>query len=291
MRHLISFLIFLILLSACKSNNVNKGRSSKMKMKSKNIEMSPAPKASRDPDTTQYSVQYDTISEMKVGSAYVESSESSEISYSGYKDNVKNAKIIDKTNEVPKQADNKIIRGLVAYSVPAEMTVGENYSIKIRITKDSTEKKTLIVGDHAIPINDTTVHSTITIESIRVSSVMSAALTSDSDDNFKITSKSTETQNIENFGYTEWDWNVMPLKSGDHNLKLVIKVRITSDEGSFFKDIVVFEKQVPIKSNASYSISKAIDKYWQWSLSTLIIPFFIWLYNRKKKKKEEEKVA
>ena len=199
----------------------------------------------------------------------------------------RNANLVDNT-EAPKPQE-KYIKGLLAYSVPSEMTVGKNYSIKIRITKDSLEKKTLIIGDTKIPINDTTIHSIITIESIRVSSVMSAALTTDNEENFKISSKSTETQNIENFGYTEWEWNVMPLKSGEHDLKLIIKVRITSEEGSFFKDIVVFEKKVPIKSNPSYSFFKIAEKYWQWSLSTLIIPFFIWLYNRKKKKEANPK--
>jgi hypothetical protein len=113
-------------------------------------------------------------------------------------------------------------------------------------------------------------------------------LTTDSEENFKIASKSTETQNIEQLGYTEWEWNVMPLKSGEHELKLIIKVRITSEDGEkSFKDIVVFEKNVFAKKNISYSIKNLFNKYWQWSLSTLIIPFIVWLYNRKKKKKEE----
>jgi hypothetical protein len=117
---------------------------------------------------------------------------------------------------------------------------------------------------------------------------MSASLTSDGDEYFKITSKSTEIQNIEQFGYTEWEWNVMPLKGGDNPLKLIIKVRIISEDGEkSFKDIVVFEKNITAKTNIVYSLKNLINKYWQWSLSTLVIPFFIWLYNRKKKKKEE----
>lgn len=198
----------------------------------------------------------------------------------------KKATIIYKPETTP--TPNKFARGLIAYSVPDEMTVGENYSVKIRITKDSTEKKTLVVGDTKIPINDTTINTTITIESIRISSVMSASLTS-SDEHFKITSKSSETQNIEAFGYTEWEWNVMPLTGGNNPLKLIVKVRITSEDGEkSFKDIVVFEKNILTKTNVSYSVKNLINKYWQWSLSTLIIPFFIWLYNKKKKKKEEE---
>jgi len=196
----------------------------------------------------------------------------------------KKTTVVDKTTVTEKR---NYIKGLIAYSVPDEMSVGEDYSIKIRISKDTTEKKTLIVGDTKIHIADTSIQSTVTIESIRVSSIMSASLTSNDEDNFKITSKSTETQNIEEFGYTEWEWNVMPLKSGNNQLKLIIKVRITTEDGEkSFKDIVVFEKDILTKNNISYSTKNLVDKYWQWALSTLILPFLIWLYNRKKKKKE-----
>lgn len=288
------------MVTSCKSTSTSKGGAGKTTVKTHSkhkIKKSHLPKSNRDANSDTTTTDYDTDgvadiqvdqntkgytidTVMMVGYAY---HETAGVEYTAESHN---AVLVDKTF-APKP-EEKFTKGLLAYSVPSEMTVGKDYSIKIRITKDSSEKKTLIVGDTKIPINDTTVHSTITIESIRVSSIMSAALTTDNDENFKISSKSTETQNIEEFGYTEWEWNVMPLKSGNHNLKLLIKVRITSEEGSFFKDIVVFEKQVPIKSNPGYSFSKAVEKYWQWSLSTLIIPFFIWLYNRKKKKKEEK---
>lgn len=233
-------------------------------------------------DSMSSNVDQDTAVLEYVGEIIAES----RMSYVEMKD-YKNATYVDNSESI--KPIKNLIKGLIAYSVPDEMTVGENYNVKIRITKDSTQKKMLVIGDNKIPINDTTVQSTITIESIRVSSIMSASLTTDSEENFKIASKSTETQNIEQLGYTEWEWNVMPLKSGEHELKLIIKVRITSEDGEkSFKDIVVFEKNVFAKKNISYSIKNLFNKYWQWSLSTLIIPFIVWLYNRKKKKKEEE---
>ena len=213
-----------------------------------------------------------------------------EKSYYKFSQELKKVKIIDNTRPSKNSAtvngiveENKV-DGVIAYSVPDEMKVGEVYKVKIRITKDLTEKKTLIVGDTHIPLNDTTVNSTITLESIRVSTIMSALLVGDASE-FTISSKSTEVQNIEQFGYTEWEWSVKPLKSGENPLKLIIKVRIISEDGEkSFKDIVVFEKNILTKTNIGYSIKNMISKYWQWSLSTLIIPFLIWLYNRKKKK-------
>jgi hypothetical protein len=284
MKKIIILLLLAVLyltVLTCKSINDN-GKRLTPKNKHSRLQKMKKPIPVVGVDSMSSNIDQDTAVLEYVGEIIAES----RMTYVEMKD-YKNATYIDNTESI--KPIKNLIKGLIAYSVPDEMTVGENYNVKIRITKDSTQKKTLVIGDNKIPINDTTVQSTITIESIRVSSIMSASLTTDSEENFKIASKSTETQNIEQLGYTEWEWNVMPLKSGEHELKLIIKVRITSEDGEkSFKDIVVFEKNVFAKKNISYSIKNLFNKYWQWSLSTLIIPFIVWLYNRKKKKKEEE---
>lgn len=192
-------------------------------------------------------------------------------------------KIIDST----KQTASKTNNGLIAYSVPEVMQVGKDYDVKARISKDTSnnEKNNLIIGDKNIPINSSE-KSVITIESIRVSSVMSAALTSEPDD-FKITALSTEVQDIEKTGYTEWEWTVMPLQSGENPLKMIVKVRIKTDGDEVFKDIVVFEKNLKVQANWFYSIQQFIINFWQWILSSVIFPILIWLYKRKKKEDKE----
>jgi hypothetical protein len=283
MKKIIIILLLAVLyltVLTCKSINDN-GKRLTPKNKHSRLQKMKKPIPVVGVDSMSSNVDQDTAVLEYVGGIIAES----RMSYVKMKD-YKNATYVDNSESI--KPIKNLIKGLIAYSVPDEMTVGENYNVKIRITKDSTQKKMLVIGDNKIPINDTTVQSTITIESIRVSSIMSASLTTDSEENFKIASKSTETQNIEQLGYTEWEWNVIPLKSGEHELKLIIKVRITSEDGEkSFKDIVVFEKNIFAKKNVSYSIKNLFNKYWQWSLSTLIIPFIVWLYNRKKKKKEE----
>jgi hypothetical protein len=194
--------------------------------------------------------------------------------------NTDNVKIVDKVkNDV-----GKIGEGIIAYSVPNEMIVGKYYSVKLRISKD-TDKSKLILGDREIPINDASVSSKITIESIRVESVMSAQLISE-EVSFKIEPKSTEFQNIEDNGYTEWQWRITPLKGGSNFLKLLVKVRVKSENEEFYKDIIVFDKNVDVKSNALFSFKTWLSNYWQWIISTIIIPFIVWFY---KKKSEEKK--
>lgn len=200
---------------------------------------------------------------------------------------------IDNKLEIPKKKNNveivdkvknnveKIGEGIIAYSVPNEMIVGKYYSVKLRISKD-TNKSKLILGDREIPINDVSVSSKITIESIRIESVMSAQLISE-EVSFKIEPKSTEFQNIEDNGYTEWQWRITPLKGGSNFLKLLVKVRVKNDKEEFYKDIIVFDKNVNVKSNALFSFKTWINTYWQWLLSTIIIPFIIWIYKNKKR--------
>lgn len=176
-------------------------------------------------------------------------------------------------------------KGLVAYSVPLEMKVGEEYTVKVRITKQK-DKTVLIVGDNQIPISDDTAN--VRVESIRVSSVMSASLYGKKGD-FEIESTSTEFQNIEDFGYTEWSWLVTPLKGGQNNLKLNIKIRIQDNGQDFYKDITVFEKKVKVKSNITSSFFDFVKQNWEWFMSVIFIPLIRWLFLWWKKRKEENK--
>jgi hypothetical protein len=175
--------------------------------------------------------------------------------------------------------------GIMAYSTPTQMTVGKSYTIKLRISKEKN-KIQLITGDRNIPINDITIDSKVIIESIRVEPIMSANLISE-EGKFTITPASTETQNIEDKGYTEWAWRIVPLKGGQNFLKLVVKVRIINENGEFFKDITVFDKNIEVKSNVVFSVKTWISNYWQWLITTIIIPFIVWFYKKKSEKKKE----
>jgi hypothetical protein len=178
-----------------------------------------------------------------------------------------------------------INRGLVAYSVPLNMKIGKEYIIKVRITKQK-DKTVLIVGDNQIPISDDTTN--VRVESIRVSSVMSASLYGKKSD-FDIESTSTEFQNIEDFGYTEWSWLVTPLKKGQNNLKLNIKIRIQDNGQDFYKDITVFEKKIKVKSDITSNIVDFIQQNWEWFMSVIFIPMIRWLFLWNKKRKKEKK--
>lgn len=187
--------------------------------------------------------------------------------------------IVDKSNDLD------TTKGWIVYSVPEQMKVAKSYSIKVRISKkkNSQNKAILILGDYNDDaINNSNYTSVATIEDIKVSGEMKAELRGDKD-LFNISSLSTEIQSIDDVDYTEWEWSVVPKKSGENSLKLVIKLKDLN------KDIIVFNKNIIIKKNVSVAVEGFFDKYWQWFMTTIIIPIFIYFWNRKKKRKQTKK--
>lgn len=200
-------------------------------------------------------------------------------------------KINTKRNKDKLKIETKVIqsqirpRGLIAYSVPSEMEVGDDYSVKVRISKQNN-RTVLLVGDREIPISDNL--DNVRVESITVSPIMSASLLSSKKD-FEITSLSTDIQNIDDEGYTEWAWNISPLQGGENNLKLNVKIRIKEDGNDYYKDITVFERKIKVKSNLGSSIKDFISNNWEWFMGVIFIPLFQWFWLLWKRKKEDKK--
>ena len=192
-----------------------------------------------------------------------------------------NLKVVDATSKLK---ENDTTSGWIAYSVPEEMKVAKTYSVKVRISKKSGSqtKADLILGS-ADAINNPSLPSVATIEDVKVSGEMSAELRADSG-SFDIKALSTPVQNIDNESYTEWEWVVTPKKSGDSPLKLIIRVKDLN------KDIVVFNKNIKIKKNVTVAVGGFFEKYWQWLMTTIIIPIFIYFWNRKKKKRNKKEL-
>ena len=193
-----------------------------------------------------------------------------------------------KTDKVPVVQPKEEVKtkGLIAYSVPSQMEVGQEYSVKVRISKQN-DRTVLLVGDREIPISDNL--DSVKVESITVSPIMSASLLSSKKD-FEITPLSTDIQNIEENGYTEWEWNVSPLQGGENKLKLNVKIRIKEDGNDYYKDITVFERKIKVKSNLGSGIKDFVFNNWEWFMGAIFIPLFQWLWLLWKRKKEEKDV-
>jgi hypothetical protein len=152
------------------------------------------------------------------------------------------------------------------------MIVGNKYTIKVRISRENNITK--LVVDRNIPISSDD-NTTVNIESITISPVMSYLFTNK--DNFKVDILSTEYQNIGS-KTTEWGWDVVPLKAGDNILKLTVKIRVTENGETNYRDIIVFDKTLDIKTNIKFSILVWVKTNWQWFMVIILIPLVKWLY-------------
>lgn len=182
--------------------------------------------------------------------------------------------------------DHKYIdkKGMLAYSIPEDLVVGEYFAVKVRISK-SKNKTGIVFGNRGITIYENDINSIVSIELIDIKPVMSAQLLGD-DSRFKISSLSSDYQSIEGGDYAEWDWRILPLKSGKNYLKLLIRVKSKVDDS--YKDITIFDRKILVKPNIKYTIINWIKDYWQYISSSILIPLFTWWWaNRRKKRKKK----
>ena len=164
--------------------------------------------------------------------------------------------------------------GHVAYKIPTEMKVRNTYQVIVRISKTTATIYENLNGE-------------VRTSTIPVTETMEVKFIDPSPDDrkmFDVIPDNDPTQLVENNeSVTQWSWNVTPIRSGQAHLKVMIAV-ITNGN----RKETVYQDTVNIDTNLGKQIPFFFGQYWQWMLSTLVIPFGVWFYNRKKKKDEDE---
>lgn len=180
---------------------------------------------------------------------------------------------LKKNNNLQKETkDIKI--GNVLYLTPDTMIVLIESKVIVRISKDKNVEN--ITSDLSGKAN---------IVPINITNKMEVKLidpSSDKDPSFTIKSVNKSEQEVDDETYTEWEFTVVPLKKGKHELKLVI---------SIFRDGVskeqVWSDTIEVKSNVSKKVLTFWEEYWQWLMTTFIIPIFLFFWKRRNGKKED----
>lgn len=162
---------------------------------------------------------------------------------------------------IVKEELEKLHLGQVVFNSPEEMRVGIRERIEVRISQQEfIEGLTEGLKGRGTPI----------IEQISVGTFMKVRLTGD---DFDIKALSHPEQVIMPGEFTQWDWDVVPLKSGSHVLHLCITTRILiPGYGEEKRDYPVMEKDINVEVNLQYSIIHFIKSYWQWIVSTVMVP-------------------
>ena len=162
--------------------------------------------------------------------------------------------------------------GQVVYKVPDTMQVMKNYEVIVRISKSQTN----------VEIRNN-LNGKVFEKSIKTSNKMQVELIDPTGNSFKVTPVNVQKQLVDST-YTEWKFNVTPLKSGTNKLDLVI---------SIFKDDdvkqTVYSDDIYVRSNPKAEIRSFWSDNWKWFLEKILIPLSSWIFGiwlgRKTKKK------
>ena len=105
---------------------------------------------------------------------------------------------------------------------------------------------------------------------------------------FRIDPIGSDDQNMNKTKQLIWQWNLEPLKAGDHKLMLSVEV---GDEDGFNLParnipVTIFAKKVSFFSK----VGDFFTNYWQWIITGILLPIFIaWLTNRIKRAHDAKK--
>ncbi|MDA8078463.1 MAG: hypothetical protein M0Z79_05935 [Nitrospiraceae bacterium] len=173
------------------------------------------------------------------------------------------------TKSIEDQLKNLEI-GQILFNPAEKMTVGIKEIIEVRIAKQISDQFTKGLSGRGVP----------QIEQIKVGTFMKAHLYGGNFD-IKLRSNSEE-QTISNEGFTPWEWDVTPQQGGPQTLLLTVTVRLKLPDGrEETKDYPVFRRPIIVAVNRAYTTKAFIMKYWQWLITSIIIPFIGWFAKRK----------
>jgi hypothetical protein len=153
---------------------------------------------------------------------------------------------------------DELTPGNILFNPSEEMKVGVTERVEARIAKSDTAEFTLTLKGRGEP----------QIERISVGTCMAVRLTGAK---FDIESLSHEEQLVADDRFTQWEWDVTPLKRGVHSLFLGVTVRIKiPDYGEEKKDFPVLEKKIKVTVNPIYSTHEFMGDHWEWIIGALM---------------------
>jgi hypothetical protein len=162
---------------------------------------------------------------------------------------------------ITKSTSSQSSLGQIVYKVPDTMKVFKNYEVIVRISKskDNIEISENIQGK---------VHT----KNIQTTSTMEVKLVDPTGKNFIIGLINSEKQVVDS-SYTEWRFDVKPMKPGLNKLNLVVS--IIKDSG--VKQVVMSD-DIVVKSSPVAQIKNVWSENWKWFFEKMIIPLVVWLF-------------
>lgn len=174
------------------------------------------------------------------------------------------------------------VMGQIAYNNPDYLIVGRPCTFEIRLSKNrEINIKKDFEGKGSIKVDTLELTSRVRVKLI-------------SSDDVIIEPIEPEEQALDNESFTIWTWNVIAQSVGTKNFKVRIGLaNIDKIDPSLPKFVPGKSFDITTKANLSYSVGNFIKTNWQWIISTLLLPIFIFFLNnfiRKNKVLDEAKI-
>ncbi|MEJ0106793.1 MAG: hypothetical protein WDO19_31470 [Bacteroidota bacterium] len=85
-----------------------------------------------------------------------------------------------------------------------------------------------------------------------------------------------------------WQWNLVPLKEGRHELELVIEIVLNKKRNIFLPSRTIPVTIYSTPESFGTKFSSFMDKNWQWMVTAVLIPIFIaWLTTRIRQRQQQ----
>jgi hypothetical protein len=168
--------------------------------------------------------------------------------------------------------------GFILFNPPLKMRQGNKERVEARIS----------VGDIGETLTDGLKGKGIPEKvKVKVGPIMKVRLYSNKEE-FEITSYSNEEQAVGEGSYTQWEWDVLPIKYGNNDLHLKATISLSiSGLGNQNHDLEVIDKTITVQVNRWFITKKFVVNNWQWISGTLIIPIIVWVYKSRLNKESK----
>ncbi len=167
------------------------------------------------------------------------------------------------------KALSELKAGKLLFNPPAEMRVGTEERVEVRIAASAAEDLTPRLKGRGTP----------QVEAIKVGRFMTVKLTGTA---FDIKALSKDDQFVGTSEFTEWSYLVKPLSPGLHNLDLAVGVRVKlQGGGEETRYYPVLDRAIRVRVNPVFSITRFLSGNWQWLASALVFPLLAWWWKRR----------
>ncbi|HLY99410.1 MAG TPA: hypothetical protein VKT33_10130 [Candidatus Angelobacter sp.] len=189
--------------------------------------------------------------------------------------------------EVVKGDCQHLVDGQLVFTPSTIMRQGQPYIVSARLSRGTDTHITSGLDGKTVIIENTQVSCMV---SMKLDSHEPKAFTIDN-----IPASRKDEQILVANTYTQWDWRVMPVKSGTLHLLLYVAPMLYVDGvGQGLKQVPQPPRVITVSPDRVYAIVHFILEHWAvWSaiLSVVIMPFFIWGVKKLKNWSDKKVVA